>query len=140
MKKIVNSERALLEAQGELAREFDKYKFISIKTETQKRSIISNSLQFHWYKELETQGDMTANEYRRYCKYHFGCSQRAAKDEYFADTLREIFNRYVYEDRLKMMDFIDVTSVFDRPTMYIYLNEIKTHFSSFVLTNSNDIK
>ena len=139
MKKIINSDRSLLEAQGELAREYEKYKFISVKTDCQKRSIISNSLQFHWYKELETQGDMTSSEYRRYCKYNFGCALRAAGDEFFAKTLREVFVRYPYEERLKMMDFIDVTSTFDRPTMSMYLSEIKTHFSSFVLTNSEDL-
>jgi len=139
MKMVVNSERTLEEAQGKLAREFDKYKFLSVKTDTQKRSIISNALQFHWYKELETQGDMTANEYRRYCKYHFGCALRAASDDFFANTLRDVFNQYPYEDRLKMMDFIDVTSTFNRPTMSVYLNEIKLHFTSFVLTNSDDL-
>lgn len=140
MKKIINSDRTLKEVQGELSREFEKYKFLSVKTDTQKRSVISNALQFHWYKELETQGDMTANQYRRYCKYTFGCALRAADDEFFANTLRDIFNRYPYEDRLKMMDFIDVTSTFNGPTMSIYLNEIKLHFSSFVLTNSDDLK
>lgn len=139
MQEIINSDRALLEVQGKLAREYEKYKFISVKTDHQKRSIISNSLQFHWYKELETQGDMTANEYRRYCKYHFGLGLRAAKDEYFADWIRKIFKLYVYEERLMQMDYVDVTSTFDRPTMSLYLNEIKLHFSSFVLTNSDDL-
>ncbi|MCK5609390.1 hypothetical protein KAR91_46385 [Candidatus Pacearchaeota archaeon] len=139
MKKIINSDRTLLEAQGELAREYEKYKFISVKTDCQKRSIISNALQFHWYKELETQGDMTANEYRRYCKYHFGLALRAAKDDFFAKWMKDTLKRYIHEERLAMMDYVDVTSTFDRPTMSIYLNEIKIHFQTFVLTNSEDL-
>lgn len=141
MKKVINSERTLKEAQGELRREYEKHHFISVKTETQKRSIVSNALQFHWYSELQAQGDKTAQEYRNYCKYHFGCAIRASKDDFFANTMRDIFKKYVYEDRLKMMDFIDITSTFDRKQMTQYLNEIKNHFipQEFVLTNSEDL-
>jgi len=141
MRQIINSDRSLAEVQGKIARDFEKYKFISVVVDHQKRSIISNSLQFHWYRELETQGDMTSIEYRRYCKYHFGCALRASDDEFFADTMREVFTNYPYETRLKMMDFIDVTSTFDRPTMSVYLNNIKNHYipSGYVLTNSDDL-
>ena len=139
---IVNSTRSVEEVCGLISRMFDKHKFLSVKIDFQKRSIISNALQFHWYKELSEQGDMTANEYRRHCKYYYGCSLRAANDEFFADTLREVFTRYTLENRLEMMDFIDVTSTFDRPTMTEYLNEINLVFSAqgFVLTNSKDLK
>jgi hypothetical protein len=140
--EIINSNRSLAETCGKLKRDFEKYKFLSIKVDHQKRSIISNSLQFHWYTELQQQGDNTAPQYRNYCKYHFGCPLRAAQDEYFAKTLRDIFMRYTYEERIDMMSFIDVTSTFDRPTMSEYLFAIKMHYGplGFVLTNAEDVK
>lgn len=140
---IVNSIRSAEEICGLIPRMFEKYKFLSVKIDFQKRSIISNALQFHWYRELEQQGDMTAKEYRRHCKYYYGCALRAANDEFFADTMREVFTKYPVEDRLRMMDFIDVTSTFDRPTMSEYLNEIQVafvHEQGFVLTNSKDLE
>jgi len=139
---IINSQRSLDEVCGLLKRTFDKYKFLSIKIDHQKRSIISNSLQFHWYAELSNQGDQTANEYRRYCKYHFGLALRAANDEFFQVKMRDILKRYPYEERLEMMDFIDVTSTFNREQMSLYLTEIKNHYTpqGFVLTNSEDLK
>ena len=141
MRQIINSDRLLAEFHGKLDRDYEKYKFLSVVVDHQKRSIVSNALQFHWYKELETQGDMTSTEYRRYCKYHFGCALRASDDEFFADTMREVFTNYPYETRLKMMDFIDVTSTFDRPTMSLYLSNIKNHYIplKFILTNSDDL-
>lgn len=141
MNRIVNSIRALEEAKGELEREFNKHKFVQVKTTTQKRSIISNALQFHWYSELEQQGDMTAGEYRNECKYYIGCAIRAEKDDYFAEKMREIFRRYPIEDRIKMMEFIDITSTFDREQMTRYLNGMKMRYEpqKFVLTNSEDV-
>ena len=140
--EIINSTRSLAEICGKLKREFEKYKFLSIKIDHQKRSIISNSLQFHWYTELQTQGDDTAPQYRNYCKYHFGCPLRAAQDEYFATTMRQIFRRYTYDQRLDMMSLIDVTSTFNRATMSQYLFAIKMHYEplGFVLTNAKDIE
>lgn len=138
---IVNSNRSLQEVCGIIKRNFEKYKFLSIKIDHQKRSVISNALQFHWYSELEQQGDQTSTEYRRYCKYHFGMALRAANDEFFTETMREILKKYTYEDRLKIMDFVEVTSTFDRPTMTSYLKEIKNHYTpqGFILTNSDDL-
>ncbi len=139
---IVNSARSANEICGLIRHNFEKYKFLSVKIDHQKRSIISNALQFHWYRELEQQGDQTSNEYRRYAKYHFGLALRAANDDFFADKMRDILKRYVYEERLEMMDFIDVTSTFDRPAMSQYLLEIKNHYTpqGFILTNSDDLK
>lgn len=141
MIEIINSERSLKEVTGKIQRAFEDKKYLSVKIDYQKRSIISNALQFHWYRELEQQGDMTAREYRNHCKYYHGCALRAARDDYFADKMREIFLKYTVEERLKMMDFIDVTCTFDRPTMYEYLSSIKNEFTEqgFVLTSSEDL-
>lgn len=138
---IVNSIRTADEMCKRIRYEFDKYKFLSVKIDHQKRSIISNGLQFHWYGELEQQGDQTTNEYRRYCKYHFGLALRAANDDFFAEKMGDILRRYSYEERLEMMDFIDVTSTFNRSTMTKYLHQIKLHYTplGFVLTSSEDL-
>ena len=139
MKLIVNSVKTLIAAFREIKASYLLHKYIVINLTFGKRSMIQNGLQFHWYKELEEQGDMTAHEYRRYCKYEFGMSIRAESDEFFAESMRDLVRKYTYEDRLKIMEYIDVTSTFDRKQMSRYLTEIKHHFSDKRLTNSDDI-
>ena len=139
---IVNSDRTLAEAVGKVKREFEKHKYISIKIDTRKRSSQSNSLQFHWYKELAQQSeDTTESHWRCYCKYHFGLAIRAEADQDFADDMYKPLKAVPYESRLKVMRYVDVTSKFNRDQMSRYLNEIKQHFEpeGFVLTNSEDI-
>ncbi len=139
---IINSERALQEHIGQVTRDFRKHKYIGVKITKQKRSIISNSLQFHWYKELEQQGDMTLSQYRNYCKWHFGCALKAANDSLFGKIFASLKQYYTYEQCLKIMGIVEVTSTFDPETMMSYLNEIKNHYveQGFVLTSSEDIK
>jgi len=138
---IVNSIRSVDEICGKIKKEFEKYKYITVKIVHQKRSIISNSLQYHWYMELEQQGDQTAAQYRNYCKYHFGLALRAANDEDFAAVIGDVLRKYNYEDRIKLMSFIDVTSIFDRPTMKSYLIAVKDHYTpqGYILTSKDDL-
>lgn len=134
---IINSKQSLVQAIGKLKLLWDDYKYISVKIIARKRSIDQNALQFHWYKEMEDQGDMKSSEYRNYCKYHFGMAIRAEEDEFFANTMRDLMRRHTYEDRIKMMSFIDVTSTFSSKQMTRYLDEVESHFNEkgFILTS-----
>lgn len=129
MNKIINSSRSLAEIQGLLKREFEKNKYLTVKISSKKRSLNSNAFQFAVYKELEQQGDQTALEYRNFCKYHFGLQIRAATDPEFACIMRSPITKHCYEDRLKMMSFIDVTSTFNAYQMKSYLSQVIKHFT-----------
>lgn len=130
MIKLVNSNESLKEAQSFIGLQFAKYKYIVIKIMSDKRSFDQNALQFDIYRHLEKQGDQTSAEYRRYCKYHFGLLIRAASDEYFARIMRVNLKAHVYEDRLLMMDFIDVTSTFSVKQMRVFINNVINHYEN----------
>lgn len=125
----VNSESQVINAYEQIKQMFDKFKFVRVKVEKESRTLAQNRWQFEAYKMLALQGDMTANEYRNYCKYHFGCAIRAVEDAEFGNLLRSMFERLTYEQRLASMAFIDVTSTFNVGQMTDYINEIINHFN-----------
>ena len=82
---------------------------------------------------LSKQGDMTVSEYRCYCKYHFGLAIRAAKEPEFAELLRPMLQALTYEDKIKSMMFVDVTSTFNVKQMTQYIEEMIIHFNDKML-------
>ena len=128
MIKIVNSKNALESCYIALCQQFKKHKYLRVKIERESRTLKQNAWTFQAYKMLEAQGDQTASEYRNYAKYHFGLAIRAAKEPEFAEILKPMLLNLCYEDRLKAMSFVDVTSTFDVEQMISYINEIINHF------------
>lgn len=124
MIKIVNSHNAAAEACTAVLEYFKKYKYIRVKIERESRTLNQNAWTFQAYKMLSAQGDMTQSQVRNYCKYTYGLSIKAADDPEFAEILRPMLKNLLYEDRLKSMAFIDVTSTFNVEQMNAFIDEI----------------
>jgi hypothetical protein len=96
------------------------------------RSIESNKLQRMWLKEAGEQGDNTPEEYRGYCKLHFGVAIAKEDDEY-AEKYNRLIRPMSYEAKLELMvvpmDF-PVTRIFTTGQTTRYLNKIYTHLTS----------
>ena len=96
------------------------------------RSIESNRLQRMWLKEASEQGDNTAEEYRGYCKLHFGVMIAKEDDEY-AEKYDRLIRPMSYQAKLELMmvpmDF-PVTRIFSTNQTSRYLNLIYTHLTS----------
>lgn len=104
---------------------------IEVKAEKRGRTVEQNKLQRKWMLEAQQQGDMTAEEYRGYCKLHFGVPIMRAENEEF----RELYDRYVrhlpYEAKMAfMMEPFDFAVTRDMDTnqkgryldqVYVYL-------------------
>ncbi|MCP4988677.1 MAG: hypothetical protein GY928_22290, partial [Colwellia sp.] len=103
MKYLINSQPSLEEITGRIKREFQKKKYIWVNITSGKRSLDSNALSFHWYREISEQGDMQPNDVRNYCKYHYGLPILAAAEPGLSGTLRKALQAIEYEDRLEMM-------------------------------------
>lgn len=103
------------------------------------RSIEQNRLQRKWLNEAAEQGDMTAEEYRAYCKLHFGVPILRNEHEKFREAYDRIIRPHSYEDKLMMMrlplDF-PVTRLMTTAQKSRYLEEMYQHFRGlgFVLT------
>ncbi len=114
----------------------------------EKRSTDQNRLQRLWVNEAEQQGDMTAEEYRAYCKLHFGVPMLRNENDTFAELydskIRDRVPPYSYEQKLEFMAIpwdMHVTRLMTIKQHDKYLNMMHSHFTSLgmILTIPNDI-
>ena len=114
----------------------------------EKRSTDQNRLQRLWVNEAEQQGDMTAEEYRAYCKLHFGVPMLRNENDTFAELydlkVRDRVPPYSYEQKLEFMAIpwdMHVTRLMTIKQHDKYLNMMHNHFTSLgmILTIPNDI-
>ena len=114
----------------------------------EKRSTDQNRLQRLWVNEAEQQGDMTAEEYRAYCKLHFGVPMLRNENDTFAELydskIRDRVPPYSYEQKLEFMAIpwdMHVTRLMTIKQHDKYLNMMHDHFTSLgmILTIPNDI-
>lgn len=98
-----------------------------------KRSNEQNRLQRLWMKEAEAQGDQTAEEYRGYCKLHFGVPIMCNQSELYAEKYAEIVAPLPYHQKMELMmlplDF-PVTRIMSAKSKKQYLDAIYTFFTA----------
>lgn len=96
------------------------------------RSIEQNRLQRLWMNEAAEQGDMTAEEYRGYCKLHFGVEIMKAQSALYAEAYDRIVKPLTYEQKLElMMEPLDfpVTRGMSSASKRQYLDRVYLHFT-----------
>ena len=129
----------------EAKRTFKENGFFQTKFQTEvKRREIQNRLAFHWYRELEGQGDMTALEYRAKCKLHFACPILREQSESFNAQFASVIEPLTYEQRIACMSEpfdLPVTRLLTVKNMARYLNEVLMFSSErgYKLTTSDDL-
>lgn len=116
---------------------------LKMREHEEKRKDAQNALQFHWYKEMEMQGDKSAKEYRAECKLHHGVPI-ARENPDFDIVYREAIIRLPYETKLKfMLDPVNlpVTSDFGVKDMTRFLKAVQQDFSErgMTLTTNEDL-
>lgn len=105
----------------------------------EQRSSEQNRLQRMWMSEAEAQGDQTAEEYRGYCKLHFGVPILRYENEEFREAYDRVIKPRLYEEKLVMMmeplDF-PITRLMTTGQKTRYLDAVYQHFRGlgFVLT------
>jgi hypothetical protein len=103
-----------------------------IRRESRHRTWQQNKLQRKWCLEAEQQGDCTAEEYRGYCKLHFGVPILRAEDEEFAAKYEQYIRGLPYETKMALMmepfDF-PVTRLMDTDQKARYLNKVYEYFT-----------
>ena len=129
---IVNSDSAYKEFESETLEDYKNHKYLVISVRFGRdRTLEQNKLQRKWLKEAEEQGDQTAEEYRGYCKLHFGIPIRREEDS-FGALYDKIIKPLDYEDKLKamMLPFdLPVTRDMTRAQKVKYLDKMYEHFT-----------
>lgn len=105
-----------------------------------KRSNEQNKLQRKWMSEAEEQGDQTAEEYRAYCKLHFGVPIMRQQSDLFREKYDRIVRPLAYTQKLELMmvpfDF-PVTRMMTTANEKKYLDQVYLFFTGqgFKLTD-----
>lgn len=90
------------------------------------RSPAQNRLQFDWAREVSEQlGDRTADEVRCDWKLRHGVPIMRAESEAFRATYDEILKPLPYEQKVRMMQMVSVTSLMTVPQMSRYLDTVQ---------------
>lgn len=109
-----------------------------------KRSVEQNRLQRLWMIEAAEQLDeYTAEEYRAFCKLHFGVPILRGEDEEFRKVYDDVIRPASYENKLKMMAVpidLPVTSRMKTGQKKRYLDDVYHHFTGLgvKLTEPNE--
>ncbi len=130
--KVINSARSLSEAQQRLAEEFNQHRFVRMWTKAgTSRSIDQNSLSHAWYNQISTDlAEQTPEEVKCECKLRFGVPILRAEDPDFAEMYDASIKHHLsYEQKLKAMRFLPVTSLMTKDQLSRYLQVIQYQFA-----------
>lgn len=117
---------------------------VRIEKGVEKRSSQQNRLQRLWVNEAENQGDMSAEEYRGYCKLYFGVPILRNEDEEFREIYDSVIRPLQYEQKLQLMMIpidLPVTSRMNTKQKTKYLDQMYQHLKGlgFILTDPNTL-
>lgn len=109
-----------------------------------RRSTAQNKLQRLWVNEAGEQGDMTAEEYRAFCKLHFGVPMLRNENEKFRESYDRVVKKLGYEAKLEIMAeplSLPVTRLMNKSQKTRYLNMMYQHFIElgFDITDPQDL-
>lgn len=110
-----------------------KYPYTVSVRQGRNRSLEQNNLMWKWFEEAAKQGDMTAEEYRAYCKLHIGVPILRNESESFRERYDKIVRPLDYETKMELMmipfDF-PVSRLMTTGQMTRFLDGILGHFVS----------
>lgn len=110
-----------------------------------KRSTEQNRLQRQWVNEIAEQlPDRSAEEWRGYCKLHFGVPIMRNASAGFCETYDEVIRPLPYEQKIKLMMApldMPVTRLMTAKQKTQYLDDIVRHFTEqgVVLTDPDEL-
>ena len=99
---------------------------VFVKIATGKRSLSSNALSHVWYLEIAKQTNDTPEGVKAFSKLHYGVPILIAESEHFRDRYnRSIRGVLMYEQKLLVMEILNVTSLMNKDQMNRYLNDMQ---------------
>lgn len=128
---IVNSDPALSRVLGDIREAYNAHHYLRITIRTGRdRTLDQNSVTHCWYEQVSNElREDSPLGVKRFCKLHFGVPILRAEDAEF----REMYDAAIkaslsYEQKLKAMDFIDVTSIMSTKQLTAYMDEMRDHY------------
>lgn len=128
---VINSEASLRKHQREIEQAFREHKFLRVSVKPGiGRSLDQNALSHAWYNEIAIQIADTPENVKCECKLRFGVPILRAEDPDFREMYdNSILRNLTYEQKLKAMRFIPVTSNMTKAQLSRYLEHIQQSYA-----------
>lgn len=128
---ILNSQETLSAFIGDLREQWKAHKWLRVTVKTGKpRTLDQNAISHAWYEQVSRElREDSAQGVKRFCKLHFGVPILRAEDAEF----REFYDAGIrsalsYEQKLRAMDFVPVTSLMTRAQLSAYCEAMRDHY------------
>jgi len=99
------------------------YKIVFKKNDAD-RSSKQNRLSHKWYAERSVDTGLAPDEEKCYCKLMYGCPILIEEDEDFASFFDVAIRRLPYDEMMKAMKYVPVTSIMSVKQMTRYMHEV----------------
>ena len=105
------------------------------------RSLAQNKLAFKWYSEIAKQSGEGIDDERNKYKWKYGCEILSESSSTFSEFYGNLVARYTYEENLKAMEFVQVTSLMKVSEFALYLKRVEQSAieRGFVLSHPSDL-
>lgn len=129
---IINSDTALQSCIGDLREQFRRHKWIKVNaTIGRKRSLNQNDIAAVWYQQLERElPEDDALGWKAYSKLHHGVPILRAEDADFRSMYDDALKGLTYEQKLKVMRVLPVTSLMTKLQISKYLEAMQADFGN----------
>ena len=127
---VINSDMSLQSVIGDLREMYRQHRYIKISAKTGKaRSLDQNAISHAWYEQIsrELREDDSLG-WKCYCKLHHGVPILRAEDEEFREAYDATIKGMTYEQKLKVMRMLPVTSLMTKPQLSKYLEAMQCDF------------
>lgn len=128
---VINSAESLQRAIGDLRDLWNQHKFLRVNIKAGKdRSLPQNAITHVWYGQIarELRDDDTLG-WKCYCKLHHGVPILRAENEEFRETYDGAIKGLSYEQKLKIMRILPVTSLMTKEQLSKYAEQVQVDFA-----------
>ena len=128
---VVNSEIALQTLIGDLREKWNEHHFLRVNVKTGKdRSLDQNAISHAWYEQVSRElREGTPEDVKCECKLRFGVPILRAEDLDFREVYDASIKKLTYEQKLKAMRFLPVTSLMLVKQLSRYLQDMQGDFA-----------
>ena len=130
--QIVNSRESLQRVLGDIRQMWNEHKFLRFNIKTGKdRSLDQNAISHAWYEQIARElREDTPEGVKCECKLRFGVPILRAADSDFREMYDTAIRGHLsYEQKLKAMRFLPVTSLMTVPQLRQYLVDMQDEFA-----------
>lgn len=128
---VINSDNSLQSFIGEIRELYRVHRYVKVSAKTGKaRSLDQNAISHAWYEQLARElREDDALGWKCYCKLHHGVPILRAEDEDFREAYDATIKGMTYEQKLKAMRLLPVTSLMTKEQLSKYLEAMQGDFA-----------